>query len=103
MTPEQLDDFLERARAETASTVVPADFTDRVMRAVATPTGATRGFDLFDSTVASGALITTALILSLSGGEAPAWAAALLALIGLFWMWIDDPFVGEMNVRLTPW
>jgi hypothetical protein len=34
MTPDPIDDYLERARLETASMVVPDGFTDRVMRAV---------------------------------------------------------------------
>jgi hypothetical protein len=103
MTPEELDDFLDRTRAESAATVVSADFTDRVMRAVRTPAVATRGFDLFASSVASGALIGAALMLSLSGDEGLRLAATVLALIGLIWVWFDDPFSREMKVRLAPW
>jgi len=57
MTPDPLDDYLERARLESASTVVPDGFTDRVMRAVRVRPSAPVSFDLLPSTLASGALI----------------------------------------------
>jgi hypothetical protein len=103
MTPEQLDDFLERARAESAATVVPVDFTDRVMRAVQMPAPAPPRFDMFSSSVASGALVGSGAVLWASGDAASAVAAVALVLFGLAWMWVDDPFGGEMRIRLTPW
>jgi hypothetical protein len=103
MTPEELDDYLERVRAENASVAVPAQFTDRVMRAVQTPAPAPRRLDLLSSSVASGALVGSGAVLWASGDAASAIAAVALVLFGLAWMWMDDPFDSEMKIRLSPW
>ena len=103
MTPDQLDDYLERARTESASTDVPDGFTDRVMRAVRTPARTPTVSDLWSSVVTSGALVASGAVLWLSGGVAAAVAAVVLVLGGFAWLWLDDPFGAEMNVSLTPW
>lgn len=102
MTPDQLDDYFERARLESASTVVPDGFTDRVMRAVRVRRSAPVWFDLLPSTLASGALIVAGAALLSASPENTLAAGALLAL-GLFWTWLDDPFAAEVKIRLTPW
>jgi hypothetical protein len=102
MTPDPLDDYLERARLESASTVVPDGFTDRVMRAVRVRPSAPVSFDLLPSTLASGALIIAGATLLSASPENPIGAGALLAL-GVFWTWLDDPFAADMKIRLTPW
>jgi hypothetical protein len=102
MTPDPLDDYLERARLESASTVVPDGFTVRVMRAVHVQLSAPIWFDLLPSTLASGALVIAgATLLSVSPENSIA-AGALLAL-GVLWTWLDDPFAADLNIRLTPW
>jgi len=98
-----LDDYLERARAESASTTVPDGFTDRVMRAVRTPARAPAAPDLWSSAVANGALVASGAMLWLSSSGAATLAAGVLILIGFVMLWVDDPFGAEMNVRLTPW
>jgi hypothetical protein len=103
MTPDQLDDYLERVRAESASTAVPDGFTDRVMRAVRTPARRPATSDLWSSAVASGALVASGAMLWLSSSGAATVAAGLLILVGFVMLWVDDPFGAEMNVRLLPW
>ena len=103
MAPDQLDDYLERVRAESASTAVPDGFTDRVMRAVRTPARRPVASDLWSSAVASGALVASGAMLWLSSSGAATVAAGLLILVGFVMLWVDDPFGAEMNVRLTPW
>jgi hypothetical protein len=102
MTPDPIDDYLERAHLESASTVVPEGFTDRVMRAVRVQPSAPVWSDLLPSTLASGALIMAgAALLSVSPENSIA-AGALLAL-GVLWTWLDDPFAADMKISLTPW
>jgi len=102
MTPDPLDDCLERARLESASTVVPDGFTDRVMRAVGVQRPEPAWFDLLPGTLGSGALIMAGAMLLFVSPENSLAAAALLAL-GLVWTWLEDPFAADLNVRLTPW
>jgi hypothetical protein len=102
MTPEQLDDYLERARLESGSMLPPDGFTDRVMRAVAIqPAVAPVRPDFLPSTVASGALIVAGALLAVSPGTTP--AAIVLFALGLMWSWLDDPIASEIHVRLLPW
>lgn len=101
MTADGLDDYLERARTESASTSVPDGFTDRVMRAVHAPARRPVAFDFMSSAVASGALVGTGGLLWL--GSDTIIAAAVVMAVGLLWMWLDDPFSAEMTIRLTPW
>lgn len=103
MTPDQLDDYLERARAESASPAVPDGFTDRVMRAVRTPARTPAASGLWSSAVASGALVASGAMLWLSSSGATTLAAGLLILVGFVMLWVDDPFGAEVNVRLLPW
>jgi hypothetical protein len=102
MPPDPIDDYLERARLESASAVVPDGFTDRVMRAIRVQPSAPVWFDLLPSTLASGALVLAgAMLLSVSPENSIA-AGALLAL-GVLWTWLDDPFGADLDIRLTPW
>ena len=103
MTPDQLDDYLERARSESASTDVPDGFTDRVMRAVRTPARAPAASDLWSGVVTSGALVASGAMLWLSSSGAGVPAGAVLILAGFVMLWVDDPFGAEMNVSMTPW
>ena len=103
MTADELDDYLERARIESASVAAPADFTDRVMRSVRAPASAPAHVDLLTSTVPSGALVASGALLMLTVGGATTLAAVVLMAIGFLWMWVDDPFGAEMTIRLTPW
>ena len=103
MTPDQLDDYLEGARVDSASATVPDGFTDGVLRALRAPEMAPGRFDLFSSAVASGALVASGATLWLTSSGAATLAAGLLILIGFVLLWVDDPFGAEMNVRLTPW
>lgn len=102
MTPDPLDDYLERARLESASTVVPDGFTDSVMRAVRVRRSGPEWFDLLPSTLASGALIIAGAMLLSMSPESSLAGVALLAL-GLLWTWLDDPFAAALKIRLTPW
>ena len=70
MTADELDDYLERARIESASVAAPADFTDRVMRSVRAPASAPAHVDLLTSTVPSGALVASGALLNRSSVEA---------------------------------
>jgi hypothetical protein len=97
-----LDGYLERARLESASTVVPDGFTARVMRAVGVQRPEPVWFDLLPSMLASGALIMAGAMLLVVSPENSLAAAALLAL-GLLWTWLDDPFAADLKIRLTPW
>lgn len=101
MTPDQLDDYLERARTESASTTVPDGFTDRVMRAVDVRAPRPARFDFLSSAVASGALVGTGALLWL--GLENSVAAAVVMAAGLLWMWVDDPLGAEVKISLTPW
>ena len=102
MTPDPLDDYFERARLESASTVVPAGFTDRVMLVVRVEPSAPVWSALLPSTLASGALIIAGATLLSMSPESSLAGVALLAL-GLLWTWLDDPFAAAMKIRLTPW
>jgi hypothetical protein len=101
MAPDDLDSYLERARAESASASVPDGFTDRVMRAVHAPARSPAPFGFVSSAVASGALVGTGGLLWL--GSEDIIAAAVVMAVGLLWMWLDDPFSAEIRIRLTPW
>ena len=103
MMVDELDDYLERARTESAATTAPAGFTDRVMRTVRTPPGTATVSDLWSSAVTSGALVASGAALWLSSSGPATLAAAVLILIGFVLLWMDDPFGAEMNVSLTPW
>jgi hypothetical protein len=102
MTADQLDDYLERARLESALTTVPEGFTNRVMRAVSVQPSAPVLPDVFPSTLASGALVMAGAMLMLVSPSNPLAAGTLLAL-GLLWLWLDDPLAGEIKIRLSPW
>jgi hypothetical protein len=101
MAPDDLDSYLERARTDSASALVPDAFTDRVMRAVHAPARRPAPFDFMSSAVASGALVGTGGLLWL--GSENTIAAAVVLAAGLVWMWLDDPFSAELKIRLTPW
>jgi hypothetical protein len=100
---DEIDDYLERARTESASTDVPDGFTDRVLRAVRTPARTPAASDFWSSALASGALVASGAMLWLSSSGVAMLTAGLLILIGFVMLWVDDPFGAEMNVRLTPW
>ena len=102
MAADELDDYLERARLESAATVVPDGFTDRVMRAVRVQPSALPPPDLLPTTLTSGALIVAGAVL-LSASPENMIAAGVLFALGLLWSWLDDPFAADFNIRLTPW
>ena len=101
MTADELDELIERELTAGAAMAPPDGFTDRVMRAVATPARRPARFDWLSSAVASGALVGTGALLWFELGDTP--AAAVLMAAGLVWMWLDDPFSAGMRIRLTPW
>jgi hypothetical protein len=104
MMVDELDDYLERARADSEFTGVPDHFTNRVMRAVRVTPSPSSTFDLLPGMVASGALVGTGAMLWLSStDDMTAMAAAALVVIGFVWTWLEDPFSREMKVRLSPW
>ena len=102
MTPDLLDDYLERARLESASTVVPDGFTDGVMRVVRVPRSPPVWFDLLPSVLGSGTLIMAGVVL-LSVSPDNSIAAGVLLGLGVLWTWLDDPFAADLKIRLTPW
>jgi hypothetical protein len=103
MVSDELDDYLERARLASASTVVPDGFTDRVLRAVRLPHRAPERFDFLTTVVPSGTLVGTGAVLWLSGDVVLSFAAVALLFSGFLWMWLDDPFGAAMTIRLSPW
>jgi hypothetical protein len=80
MTPDQLDDYFERARLEGESSAVPDGFTDRVMRAVRVQPSAPVWADPLPGTIASSALILAGVVLLSVSPENTVAAGVLLAL-----------------------
>ena len=114
MTPDELDGWLERARTESASTMAPDGFTDRVMLQVRHRERPLPGrFDMLSSTVsnmvASGALVAAGVAIWMSVGEGPLDASLLsvavtgvaLAMGGLAWTWFDEPRGLDLRLRLS--
>ena len=101
--PEELDDYLERARAESAATATPDGFTNGVMRAVRRREPAHASPGVLPNVIASGALVGCGAWLWVSGGATLGLAAVVVVLIGFALMWLDDPFGTEVTIRLLPW
>jgi len=103
MRPEELDDYLERARISSATDLTSDGFADGVMRAVRQREPAAAPVSVLPNVIASGALVGCGALLWMSGGAMLALPAAVLVLIGFALMWLDDPFEAELQVRLRPW